>query len=77
MVNTGYALNRRILVILFLAIRLSHANQLYEFGVASGDSTIAPSDDGASEEVVLSTPFVFFGTPHTSLYVSCSAVHES
>jgi len=46
-------------------------SQLYPFGVAAGDQTLGPSDEGSSSEINLTTPFIFFGTPQSVVYVSC------
>ena len=53
-------------VLVLQVVRFAAANNLYEFGVAYGDIELVSSD----EKVVLSTPFVFYGTSYTSLYVS-------
>ena len=42
----------------------------YPFGVDSNDSFLPPNDDGSSERIFLNRPFPFFGSRHTSLFVS-------
>ena len=46
--------------------------ELYLFGVDSDDKTLPPSDDGASAELGLSTPFVLYGNSRETLFVSIS-----
>ena len=41
------------------------------FGLHGNETFLAAADDGSSGEVNLSTPFVFYGSPQTSLFVSC------
>jgi len=45
-------------------------SQLYPFGVAAGDHTLGPSDEGSSSGITLETPFIFFGTAQSFVYVS-------
>ena len=42
----------------------------FSFGVAANDSFLLPNDDGSSESISLNRPFPFFGSRHTSLFVS-------
>ena len=42
----------------------------YPFGEANNDSRLLPNDDGSSEQIFFDRPFPFFGSRHTSLYVS-------
>lgn len=60
-----------LVTVLFAAARPeASANPLLDFEL-QGDETLLPeSDDCSSEEVLLSTPFVFYGSPQSSLYVS-------
>ena len=44
--------------------------QLYPFGVTAGDHTLEQSDEGSSSGITLATPFIFFGTPQSVVYVS-------
>ena len=71
-VRTGYAFARMLLaaVLVTQVARLAGANQLYDFGVASADSELVPSDDVSSDEIQLSTNFVFYGMSYSYLYVS-------
>ena len=50
-------------------------SQLYPFGVAAGDQTLGPSDEGSSSVITLATPFTFFGTAQSFVYVS-SCLHS-
>ena len=42
----------------------------YPFGAATSDSFLPPNDDDSSEPIFLNRPFPFFGSRHTSLFVS-------
>ena len=42
----------------------------YPFGVDVGDAQLQTADDGSSPPIYLSTPFRFFETPESILYVS-------
>ena len=42
-------------------------SQLYPFGIAAGDHTL---DEGSSSGITLATPFIFFGTAQSFVYVS-------
>ena len=53
-------------------------NNFYNFGVSAGDAQLQRvDDDGSSPFILLSTPFRFFGTPESILYVSqlCTYFH--
>ena len=42
----------------------------YPFGAAASGSMLPPNDDGSSAPIFLNRPFPFFGSMHTSLFVS-------
>ena len=59
-----------ITVVLAAARLKASANPLLDFEL-QGDETMLPAaDDGSSEAVTLTDPFVFYGSSYTSLYVS-------
>ena len=45
-------------------------SSFYSYGSAAGDSSLPTTDDGSSNAISLPSPFLFFGTAYTSLYVS-------
>ena len=44
------------------------------FGLMYGDSVIPPIDDGSSQEVLLGTDVIIFGSRNSRLYVSLYSV---
>ena len=50
-------------------------SQFYPFGAAADDQILERSDQGSSSGINLATPFIFFGTTHSVVYVSRS-LHE-
>ena len=48
----------------------------YPFGVSAGDVQLPRVDDGSSPALLLSTPFQFFETSESTLYVSQPACRE-
>ncbi|XP_041425680.1 alpha-tectorin [Xenopus laevis] len=47
---------------------------LYPYGPSEGDRITPRKDDGATSAIPISTPFVFFGKKHNSLYVNNNGV---
>ena len=45
-------------------------SSFYSYGSAAGDSRLPTTDDGSSGAILLPSPFLFFGTSQTKLYVS-------
>lgn len=71
--NCGSVTVAVLLVIVRTALSLS-ANQGFSYGLEVGDSLVNASDDGHSDEVVTFTPYIFYGSSETSLFVSrCNA----
>ena len=56
-----------------LQFDLSDQN-LFPFGLSEGDMTVPRSSFGTSSRIELCTPFPFFGTLETALYVSLTTV---
>lgn len=56
-----------IVVLLLTTVR---AYQGFEYGVEAADSLLSASGDDSSVEVVGLTPFVFYGSSRTSVFVS-------
>ena len=50
-----------------IAIPLS---SFYSYGSAAGDTLLPPNDDLASSDIVLPTPFLFFGANYSTVFVS-------
>ncbi len=46
------------------------------FGLMYGDTVIPPEDDGSSEEILLETDVIIFGTQNNSLYVSLVPISD-
>ena len=46
------------------------SSTLYPFGPEAGDESLGPSDDAVSPAFNLTTPFPFFGSPQSTVYVS-------
>ena len=46
----------------------------YPFGLDANDCALPPNDDGSSPAVNLSTPFLYFGSSYSSLFVSLSCL---
>ncbi len=44
------------------------------FGIAYGDSVLRDVDDGSSEEILLGTDVIIFGTRNNRLYVSLKCI---
>ena len=55
-------------------------SSLYSYGSAAGDIALPPNDDNSSFPITLPTSFNFYGTFHSTVYVSwavyviCSAL---
>ena len=45
-------------------------SSFYPYGSAVGDGALPSNDDGSSSTIPLQTPFVFFGTSYTNIFVS-------
>ena len=45
-------------------------SEFYPFGAAAGDQILDRSNDGSSQEIVLTAPFVLFGQAADKLFVS-------
>ena len=45
-------------------------SSFYPYGSAAGDYLLPPNDDGSSSAISLPTPYLYFGTSYTSIYVS-------
>ena len=45
-------------------------SSFYPCGSAAGDAVLPPSDDGSSSAVSLPTPYLYYGTSYTSIFVS-------
>jgi len=54
---------------MFIFLHSSDQN-LFPFGFSEGDLTVPRFLDGSSPRIDLCTPFPFFGTTETTLYVS-------
>eukprot|EP00731_Ephydatia_muelleri_P034219 Em0051g11a len=50
-----------------IAIPLS---SFYSYGSAAGDTLLPPNDDLASSDIVLPTPFLFFGANYSTVFVN-------
>ena len=59
-----------IALLLSSAQLAASANPLFDFGIQGNESFVAPSDDGSSEAVEFATPFMFYGSSQTSVFVS-------
>ena len=44
-------------------------SEFYPFGAAADDQMLDRSNDGSSQEIVLTAPFVLFGQPADKLFV--------
>ena len=44
-------------------------SSFYSYGSAAGDTLLSPNDDSSST-IQLPSPFLFFGTPYSSIFVS-------
>lgn len=51
-----------------IAVPLS---SFYSYGLPAGDEKLFQNDDETSPVYILPTPFNFFGTSYSTLYVSC------
>ena len=51
----------------------STTSPLFNFTRQASETYIAGSDDGSSEAVSISTPFVFYGSNKTTLFVSLTS----
>ena len=71
-IGCGVVVITTIVVCLSVAIRGSVEPEFYSFGAGSGDDVLPPSNDGASPELSLSTPFVFYGNSRETVFVSAS-----
>ena len=55
-------------------------SSFYSYGSAAGDTSLPPNDDDSSPSITLPTSFNFYGTFHSTVYVSwalyvtCSAL---
>ena len=47
----------------------------YPFGSSAGDTSLGPTNDGTSPPILLPSPFTFFGSPFSTLYVSQISLH--
>ena len=45
-------------------------SSFYSYGSAAGDTALSPTNDGSSPPITLPTPFNFFGTKDSTIYVS-------
>ena len=45
-------------------------SSFYPYGSADGDTVLPPSDDGSSSAISLPTPYLYYGTSYTSIFVS-------
>ena len=66
-----------VCIVAWLALYLSRVHrargvpvsEFYPFGAAAGDQILDRSNDGSSQEIVLTAPFVLFGQPADKLFV--------
>lgn len=64
----------------FLALSLISAvqcvpkKQFYPYGADNGDLVLMPNDEGSSDELVFSKPFVFFQVNHKKAYVNVNGL---
>ena len=58
------------LIYIVLLLTTVRAYQGFKYGVEAADSLLSASGDNSSVEVVGFTPFVFYGSPKTSIFVS-------
>ena len=45
-------------------------DDFYPFGSDTADNSLAPNDDGSSNQIQFSAIFPLFGTDHTTVFVS-------
>lgn len=50
--------------------------QFYPFGPTAADNNFPANDDGSTSSIPISIPFSFFGTPHSSVYVSVRMLEQ-
>lgn len=60
-----------LIALLFSSVRLSaSADPLFDFGTEGSHTSLAAADDGSSDAIIFSTPFLFYGSSQTSVFVS-------
>ena len=45
-------------------------SSFYSYGSAAGDTSLPPNDDNSSSPITLPTPFNFYGTFYSTVFVS-------
>ena len=45
-------------------------SSFYPYGSAVGDSVLPSEDDGSSDAISLPTPYLYYGTSYTNIFVS-------
>ena len=75
MYNSCLALTTILLAVAQLIQAVAAINPLFNFTRQASETSLAASDDGSSGAINTSTPFVFYGSLQTSIYVSLATVH--
>lgn len=68
--SSGLVLTTVLVSVVQLIQAVSTTSPLFNFTRQGSETSLAGSDDGSSVAVNASTPFVFYGSSHTSIYVS-------
>ena len=66
----GFAKVYIMLDLIFVLLTAVRGYQGFEYGAEAADSLLSASGDKSSVEVVSFTPFVFYGSSKTSIFVS-------
>ena len=45
-------------------------SSFYSYGSAAGDTSLPPNDDNSSSPITMTTPFNFYGTIYSTVFVS-------
>ena len=59
-----------LIVLCLILLCTCRANKLYKYGESRGDNKLPSFDETSSEEIQLRTPFVYYSSEYTSLFVS-------
>ena len=76
MYSSGLILTAILLAVSQLIQAVSTTSPLFNFTRQASETSLAASDDGSSGAINTSTPFVFYGSLQTSIYVSLATVRR-
>ena len=75
MYSSGLVLTAILLAVAQLIQAVSTTSPLFNFTRQASETSLAASDDGSSGAINTSTPFVFYGTNKTTVFVSLTYIN--